>query len=299
VKDGPDFICIGMQKAGTGWLYDHLAHHPDFWMPPLKEIHYLDRDVPMFGNARKFLKKLDRDGKQKDAELSRRRPMEERDMAFLGDIAALRGKPRDMANYAALFRHKNKQLSGDVTPGYSGMGEETIRDVAARFPDVRIVQLVRDPVARLWSQLSMAARRERFDPALLDDPKAFRVWLDEMSDPKSDSRSKVDIQKVAFPARVARRWERNAPGLRFRHFFFDDIVERPEELRSEILAWLDADPLKAAGPAADHNRKSNYEKLELTPPIEAVLVDFFRDELRACAERYGGHAAGWAARYGA
>ena len=39
---GPDFICIGMQKAGTGWAYDQLQYHPDFWMPPVKEIHYLD-----------------------------------------------------------------------------------------------------------------------------------------------------------------------------------------------------------------------------------------------------------------
>ncbi len=42
-----------MQKAGTGWAYDQLQYHPDFWMPPLKEIHYLDRDAPTFGNARR------------------------------------------------------------------------------------------------------------------------------------------------------------------------------------------------------------------------------------------------------
>src|SRR2546423_15689927 len=40
---GPDFICIGAQKAGTGWLYEQLRNHPDFWMPPMKELHYFDR----------------------------------------------------------------------------------------------------------------------------------------------------------------------------------------------------------------------------------------------------------------
>jgi hypothetical protein len=54
---GPDFICIGMQKAGTGWLFDQLQYHPDFWMPPIKEIHYLDRDPPVMGNALKLLAK--------------------------------------------------------------------------------------------------------------------------------------------------------------------------------------------------------------------------------------------------
>jgi hypothetical protein len=40
---GPDFLCIGMQKAGTAWLYDQLETHPDFWMPPLKELHFFDK----------------------------------------------------------------------------------------------------------------------------------------------------------------------------------------------------------------------------------------------------------------
>ena len=43
---GPNFICIGMAKAGTGWLFDQLKHHPDFWMPPIKEFGYLKRDKP-------------------------------------------------------------------------------------------------------------------------------------------------------------------------------------------------------------------------------------------------------------
>src|SRR5438105_11482287 len=40
---GPDFCCVGAQKGGTGWLYEQLRAHPDFWMPPLKELHYFDR----------------------------------------------------------------------------------------------------------------------------------------------------------------------------------------------------------------------------------------------------------------
>src|SRR5438093_12007205 len=38
----PDFLCVGAQKAGTSWLYRQLEPHPDFWMPPIKELHYLD-----------------------------------------------------------------------------------------------------------------------------------------------------------------------------------------------------------------------------------------------------------------
>src|SRR3954451_6343376 len=52
---GPDFICIGAQKAGTGWLYEQLRAHPDFWVPPIKELHYFDRlartDDPRAGRS--------------------------------------------------------------------------------------------------------------------------------------------------------------------------------------------------------------------------------------------------------
>ena len=30
VESGPDFLCIGLQKAGTYWLYDQLEQHPGF-----------------------------------------------------------------------------------------------------------------------------------------------------------------------------------------------------------------------------------------------------------------------------
>src|SRR5437667_372467 len=36
----PDFLCVGAQKGGTTWLYQQLDSHPDFWMPPIMEVHY-------------------------------------------------------------------------------------------------------------------------------------------------------------------------------------------------------------------------------------------------------------------
>jgi hypothetical protein len=39
----PDFICIGVQKSATTWLYKTLAKHPRIVVPPKKEAHYFDR----------------------------------------------------------------------------------------------------------------------------------------------------------------------------------------------------------------------------------------------------------------
>ena len=148
---------------------------------------------------------------------------------------------------------------------------------------------MRDPVTRLWSQISMANRREKFDLRLLKKPKKFREFLEEYK----------PFQKVGFPARTAERWDRLAPKVRFRHFFFDDIAADPHETRKQLLEYLGGDPEKPSGeinPA--NNRKAKAQKLELTDDIKAEIAGFFKDELHAAAARFGGHAAKWPSLYG-
>lgn len=41
--DGPTFLGIGAQKAGTTWLHRMLRLHPDIGMPEQKELHFWDR----------------------------------------------------------------------------------------------------------------------------------------------------------------------------------------------------------------------------------------------------------------
>src|SRR6478672_13535169 len=134
---GPDFLCIGMQKAGTDWLFDQLQFHPDFWMPPVKEFHYFDRrTTPKIGRATRLLSLSPKRLAQK---LSARRAWDERDYAFLREASQLQGL--DFQQYAALFRHKGSLISGEITPGYSVLGEEMISAIDHEFPCLKIVLL--------------------------------------------------------------------------------------------------------------------------------------------------------------
>ena len=289
VEVGPDFLCVGMQKAGTGWLFDQLQFHPDFWMPPVKEFHYLSREVPQFTNALKGLKKAKRAKRLNKERSGSRRSWGEHDMEFLEEAAALSGKPLDLDKYAQLFRFKDKLISGDVTPGYSGLEGEAIEKIAARFPETRVLVLVRDPVSRAWSQLSMAHRREKFDSSLLADPVRFRRYLERYP----------QLQRVGYPARIVENWQKHAPKVNFRWFFFDDIASKPDETRADILTFLGADPKKSSGDIPpDHNRKASAAKLEMTDEIKKVLADFFKDEMQASAAILGGPAKEWGPRYG-
>lgn len=289
MTDGPDFICAGMPKGGTGWLFDQLRHHPDFWIPPVKEIRYLDREVPRLNNAAKVWKRSLPNAKRRKKGPKKRHAWDERDMRFLDDILALRGQPMDVDAYARLFRHKGDLLTGDMTPNYCSLSDDVVARVGQRIPDARIILLARDPVARAWSHISMAHRAGHFDSELLQKPGEFRTFLDES----------LITREFSHPARVAERWARNAPHVAFRYFLFEDIVARPDETRRAILEFLGADPEKSSGgiePA--HNRKTRNDKLEMPPAIREILVDFFREELLACARCFGEAGQGWAASWG-
>ena len=291
--EGPDFICIGMPRAGTGWLFDQLQYHPDFWMPPVKEFDYLIREIPRLKNVRNRLKRSTarhrsgRDGKA--FKWANRRPGDERDAMFLEEASASAGQPRDLARYVALFRFKGESLSGDVSPTYVTLTDEVIAQVGQQLPHTKVILLVRDPIARAASQLSMAYRRGKLDEGLAHDPEALRSFL---------ANSKTTSER-SFPTQLIARWKQNAPDIDFRAFLFDEIERDADSARRDILLFLGADPLKKSGELEpSHNRKSATAKLTLTDGAKAVLVDHFADEVRACAALFGGPAQEWVSRYG-
>jgi hypothetical protein len=287
---GPDFIGIGMPKSGTGWLFDQLKYHPDFWMPPAKELAYLSRSKTRSKSAEKWLERIDRPGNEgRFRDWANRTENDPRDLEFLRLVTGNIGQDMDLDFYASLFRFKNDALSGDMTAAYGALTPKLLSELQQRLPQVKIILLVREPVGRAWSHLCMWHRKGEFDVKLLEDVNAFRDYLDNTR----------KLQRVSFPSQVMMAWEQHAPKLSFRYFLFDDIVEHPEIVRREILAYLGADPDKTSGSLdAGYNKKSKKKKLPLEDSIKHVLVEYFADELRACGQVFGGTARSWASNYG-
>jgi hypothetical protein len=266
----PDFLCVGVHKGGTTWLYQQLDSHPDFWMPPLKELHYFDQ-----------LSRVQRS--------SSPRCRDERDIRFLESINSLSAKPYlDLEHYARLFELKGPLLSGDISPNYSTLSNEVIRRVVRYFPNLKVVFLARDPVERVWSHLSMEVRYHQIEPFDVTD-------IDEVN--RNLLRRGMLLR--SYPSAVAARWKRHVHPDRFRIYFFDDLKRNPAELRRSILDFLGADPDKpGSGVAAEYNTWAETEKLLLTDKVRSHLAKFFKKELKTCAARLGGPARNWPARYG-
>jgi Sulfotransferase domain. len=267
---GPDFLCIGAQKGGTTWLYQQLDCHPDFWMPPIKELHYFDK----LGRVQRA---------------SAPRCRDERDPRFLESIKSLSAEPRmDLQNYARLFEPKGSLLSGDISPSYSLLSDEVIRRVVRCFPNLKVLFLARDPVERLWSHLSMEVHYrqiELFDVTNIDEINRHLL--------------RRGLLLRSYPSAVVPRWKRYVHADQFRVYFFDDLQRNPAELRRSILHFLGADPDKPSSRlTADYNSWSRMEKLPLTNKVRSHLAKFFKNELKICAARLGGPARDWPARYG-
>ena len=274
---GPNFICIGAQKAGTGWLYEQLRAHPDFWMPPIKELHYFDRKTrtPRPGAENRF-----------DEALSAAR--DSRDENFIREARQLfADREISPSGYAALFDNRGKLISGDITPGYSTLPDEIVSLVARSFPEAEIIFVARDPVERAWSQLSMWVRHGRI-PRF--DPNDADAVLQNLSNPGVLARS--------YPSEIVRRWKEHVAPGKLHTYFFDDLKAAPEKLRFAILSLLGADPAKGSGTLSPaHNAKGMLEKLPFTQKARETVAQFFREELERCARDLGGPATKWASRY--
>lgn len=266
----PDFLCIGAQKAGTSWLYRQLDSHPDFWMPPVKELHYFDN----LNRTRRFGAPRSRD---------------ECDVSFLESIKNLSEQSHiDLERYGRLFRHKGARLSGDISPAYSTLNDEVIERVLNYFPDLKVIFLARDPVERAWSQLSMGVRLgmiNRFDAT--DAEEVVRNLLNP------------GVLTRSHPSKAVARWKRYVRPELFRVYFFDDLENNPAQLRRSIVDFLGGDPKKPNGHMkAEENNDAGKNKPQLTAKVRYRMAQFFERELRTCAVELGGRAKSWPARYG-
>ena len=266
----PDFLCVGAHKAGSTWLYQQLDSHPDFWMPPVKEMHYFDQ-----------LGRVQRTG--------RPRCRDQRDLRFLERLESLSAEPGiDLENYGRLFEPKASLISGDISPNYSTLSNQVIRKVARYFPNLKVIFLARDPVERVWSHLSMEVHYHQIEPFDATN-------IDEVN--RNLFRRGMLLR--SYPSAVVARWKRYVHPEQFRVYFFDDLQSNPPELRRSILSFLGADADKPGSRlTADYNSWTSMEKLPLSNDVRSHLAKFFKNELKACAARLGGPARDWPARYG-
>ena len=154
-EDTTMVLGIGAPRAGTTWLAAYLADHPQFYMSPLKELHYFDaRYLPgqCAGFDHAYVHALLTLGPE------------------LGNYDHVRMRV-DMIDDPGLYLKYferfmgRERCFGEISPAYCLLNRDMVREVAALHPRVRFVYLLRNPVDRFISNafhmvefLDMAAR---------------------------------------------------------------------------------------------------------------------------------------------
>ena len=303
----PHFLCIGAQKAGTTWLYDNLKQHPGVWLAPIKEIFYFDKPTRLplavqlcqpgnrslrqhtFGgvskrlqrrrNARAVTPSGSHTAAPADAPPAAPRPMGPQDslskrMLWHSRFMFL---PRSDRWYGSLFQPNPGQLSGDINPYLAGLPNRKVAHIQSLMPDTKIIYLIRNPVDRLWSQTKMSMREyhkslDQIDPAVLR--RALEV---------------ASRESLSDYAGNVTRWTALYGKEGVFVGFFDQLVEDPRTLLTDILKFLDLPHdeqhippgVKAkSNPGAGPNIPEEYEELlcELfVPQVEALHRIFEND----------------------
>ena len=155
---------LGHQKCGTTWLFEYLKHSPIFIAPFAKELHIWDRqDIPfLFENTNKYPTK---------------KPL----FLFGNSQRVLRSKMFDSEEFyfdyfQSLYR-AGAQISCDLTPEYCGLGSGRLCKIRDSFQErgirVKVVILIRDPLARIKSSVRSNLDRGNYNEGIRDQEKNF------------------------------------------------------------------------------------------------------------------------------
>lgn len=214
-------FCVGATKAGTGWLYEYLAAHPQCHFRSIKELHYFDA----IENG-----KLDREIVKHEA---RQAVLSKKVLAAGGegaveDIARLRDRTEwldvlrrggDAEAYLAYLGggRGSQRVIGDITPAYALLPQGRLKTMARLAAEVRFVYLLRDPVERLWSHVRMIAARREPSGELTRD-RAARILRRTFRGEESQIARRSD-----YARNISRL--RRAVGPRLKVAFYEDLFE--------------------------------------------------------------------------
>lgn len=232
----PNFFVIGAQRCGSTSMWRYLRAHPEIFMADAKEPGFVcfTGGVPVFSHGG--------------------------DPNFLGQIVT------DEAAYLELFSEgADHRYRGESSSFYLYF-DEAQAELQRRFPDARLLIILRDPIDRIWSSFNYLRRLggepiDSLEAALDAEP----VRIDENWEP---------LFHYVTESRYAEQLERLYEKFD-RSQVFVSVLERLEsdgdaEMR-RIFDWLGVDAAADVGVSVTHNSAKGSR----LPMLDKVLTPGF------------------------
>jgi hypothetical protein len=268
----PDFLCIGARKAGTTWLHVNLAQHLQIWLPPVKEVHYLDhRPVGLFGRLfgrASYLRHARLHLRSTAGRLGKGATFD--DLRWAANFC-LRRRSDDW--YSSIFPELEGPLKGEVCPGYARLSSERIVSLAQRKPQLKIIYLIRDPLECAWSGAAAHFAKKKGARGLKNsrDEDIERYLARENS-----------VSHLRYARNLA-NWKRHFPDEQILTSFYDDLKSDPASVFERVLDFLGVDATQDSLPE-DVRRKQGSStamgrRSEIPERYRHFLADLHTDSL--------------------
>ena len=193
---------------------------------------------------------------------------------------------RDLAKYTREFRRAGRRLAGEITPAYSILPPDRIRQVHTLMPDARLILLLRDPIERAWSHALM--QLVQFPKCRFEDVSS-EAFLEHFRSP--ESRQRGDYLATLDNWLTCYRREQLFVG------FYDDLSVRPQALLRDVFFHLGV--TEQVDWSAFACERVIHRGLGVPMPqgMRDVLIELYTDDLDRLAAEFGGAARAWPTRY--
>ncbi len=139
----PNFVIMGVQKAGTTSIYNYLKQHPQIYMSPVKEPHFLQDDWQT-------------ENADEVSNLKKKKKV----------------KVTTLEDYAQLFANVTDEIAiGEASPNCLLHHRTSIPQILKYIPTAKLIAILRNPVDRAYSDYLMNAREGKKTTQLMVQAK--------------------------------------------------------------------------------------------------------------------------------
>lgn len=221
----PHFLCIGAQKAGTTWLHQVLNSHESIWLPPVKEIQflnelYLPEAFTWTGDHRK---------RHAEAEIKRIAQADTMDINRLRACIHILSEHVSYEWYEQIFDFApNNSIRGEMTPEYSLLPVKAIDEIISRYSDLKVILVMREPADRAVSAIKMRlSRNPELSQSEAEKNATIITWATEW-----------DIIERGNYKRIISEWGSALPAGNLLALLSDELLLYPERCIKEVCSFL-------------------------------------------------------------
>ena len=265
----PDFLYIGVPRAGSTWLWRNLQHHPQIWMPPFKHVNYFH---PRFQKMR--LKRL----KYHTKEI-----FWDRDDAAASWYWKFFSKlSPDDAWYLGLFPDDEALVKGEIAEDYSVLSKEDIARVHGVIPDCKIFVILRNPVDRTISNARHAFMNRK---GVALENVSQEELLEHIDHPDSVARSNY--------VEMLDNWRSVFPKEQLMIRFYEEISEDPQTLLKDICSHIGTTYKAAYFEDSAGKRILKTKPDNLSQDIQRRIAAKHLEEIEVLSQSLGGCSKIW------